>query len=69
MLKVRADCNQRSNSIISFFFLVCFVFCFVVVVVLFLGGRRVAFYFKSYKLQGTPRIPSAQVYLTMSSDF
>ena len=69
MLKVRADCNQRSNSIISFFFLVCFVFCFVVVVVLFLGGRGVAFYFKSYKLQGTPRIPSAQAYLTMSSDF
>ena len=28
-----------------------------------------AFYFKSYKLQGTQRIPSAQAYLTMSSDF
>ena len=32
-------------------------------------ATMLAFYFKSYKLQGTPRIPSAQAYLTMSSEF
>ena len=67
MLRVRADCNQRLNDINSFF-LVCFGFCFVLFCWGGGGGKRVAFYFKSYKPQGTPRIPSAQAYFTMSSD-
>ena len=72
MLRVRADCNQCLNDINSFF-LVCFGFCFVFCcffcfVLLWGGGERVAFYFKSYKPQRTPRIPSAQAYFTMSSD-
>ena len=70
MLRVRADCNQRFNDINSFF-LVCFCFCFVFCRFVLLGGGgggRVAFYFKSYKPQRTPRIPSAQAYFTMSSD-
>ena len=72
MLRVRADCNQRFNDINSFFsglfwFLFCFLsFCFVLLGGG--GGGRVAFYFKSYKPQRTPRIPSAQAYFTMSSD-
>ena len=71
MLRVRADCNQRLNDINSFF-LVCFGFCFLLFCFVLLGGgeggKRVAFYFKSYKPQRTPRIPSAQAYFTMSSD-
>ena len=67
MLRVRVDCKQRFNDINSFF-LVCFGFVFLSFCFVLLGGGRVAFYFKSYKPQRTPRIPSAQAYFTMSSD-
>lgn len=74
MLRVRADCNQRLNDINSFFWFVLVFVLFFVVLFCFVGGgrggggKRVVFYFKSYKPQGTPRIPSAQAYFTMSSD-
>lgn len=74
MLRVRADCNQRLNDINSFFWFVLVFVLFFVVLFCFVGGgrgeggKRVAFYFKSYNPQRTPRIPSAQAYFTMSSD-
>ena len=69
MLRVRADCNQRFNDINSFFSgLFLFLFCFLLFCFVLLGGGGVPFYFKSYKLQRTPRIPSAQAYFTISSD-